>query len=463
MRDSVIGVTVIGSVTGQSYVGGLLGMAGGTLSDAAYIGNVTGNSAVGGIAGHKRDGSSKLEFTGNVLGYASGAGECGVGGIFGLAAGNGYTHVALKTAGTVSCSDVSNTKAPNTGGIIGRADQSRIEDSENRATVIGGDRTTGIIGTSNGTTTFVNTRNYGNVTGWNDVAGFIAYTSFGNNVFQDSINYGNITSNSGSYRVAGIASALEANGCCAHKMINVQNYGNISGGNESGGLLGNSNYITFTDVANYGNVSGVYNDVGGIAGKCTGCIMTNVKNFGNVTGANNAVGGIAGTYMGTITGGSSSGTITGNNAVGGIVGNFNANATYPGQVTGMTSTANIIGTVGGTGSGGIIGALNSGYSSSTPVIVEKSSFSGSIKANSQCGGIVGQINQFATVRRTSMTGGSIECNTASGGIIGLVNNNNVLVEQSFSKGKVKGLTYAGGFVGHVQRLPANSVAFNDNY
>ncbi|RYZ58211.1 MAG: hypothetical protein EOP07_07740 [Proteobacteria bacterium] len=461
--NSIIGVTAIGSVTGQTNVGGLLGRAGGTLSESAYIGNVTGNIAVGGISGTKRDGSSKLEFSGNVLAYASGASECQAGGIFGFAAGNGYTHVSLKTSGTVICTDISNNKASNTGGIIGRADQSRIEDSENRASVSGGNQTTGIIGSSNGTTTFVNTRNYGNVTGWNDVAGFIAYTSFGNNVFQDSINYGNITSNSGNYRVAGFASALESNGCCAHKMINVQNYGNISGGNESGGLLGNSSYVTFTDVANYGNVSGVNNDVGGIAGKCSGCVMTNVKNFGNVTGVYNAVGGIVGTYTGTITGGSSSGTITGNNGVGGIAGYFNTTTTYTGQVSGMTSTANIVGTVGGTGSGGIIGVLNSGQSSSTPMIVEKSSFNGSIKANSQCGGIVGQINQFATVRRTSMTNGSIECNTASGGIIGLVNNNNVLVEQSFSKGKVKGLTYAGGFVGHVQRLPANSVAFNDNY
>ncbi|RYZ91485.1 MAG: hypothetical protein EOP04_00010 [Proteobacteria bacterium] len=461
--NSIIGVTAIGSVTAQSYVGGLIGRAGGTLSESAFIGNVTGNVNVGGIAGHKRDGSSKLEFTGNVLAYASGTSECGAGGIFGLASGNGYTHVALKTSGSVSCTDVSNTKAPNTGGIIGRADQSRIEDSENRATVTGGDRTTGIIGSSNGTTTFVNTRNYGDVTGWNDVAGFIGYTSFGNNVFQDSANYGNIKSNSGSYRVSGIASALEANGCCAHKMINVSNYGNISGGNESGGLIGNSSYITITDSANYGNISGVQGLVGGIAGSCSYCTMTNVKSTGDITGVNNNVGGIAGALTGSISGGSSSGKISGSNATGGAVGIFNSNSAVSALITGFTSNAIIQGSVGGQGNGGIVGILSSGYSSTSPGVIEKSSFTGSIKANSQCGGIVGQTNQYNIVRRVFMNGGSIECSTAAGGVIGLVNGNNVLVEQSFSKGKVKGLTYAGGFVGHVQRLPANSVAFNDNY
>jgi hypothetical protein len=461
--NSVIGVTAIGSVTGQSYVGGLIGHASGTLSDSAYIGNVTGNSIVGGVVGFKRDGSSKLEFTGNVLAYASGATECAAGGIFGLAQGNGYTHVALKTSGSVTCTDVSNTRAQNTAGIIGRADQSRIEDSENRANVTGADRTTGIIGSSNGTTTFVNTRNYGNITGMSDVGGFLGYTSFGNNIFQDSSNYGTIRGNATNARVSGVAVGLESNGCCTHKMINVANYGNVFGGNETGGLLAGASNVKFSDSSNFGNITSQNNETGGIAGKCQNCEMTNVKNSGNISASGNAIGGIVGNFTGSLTGATSSGTVSGNVGVGGIAGYLNGNVYYSGLITGAASTAVITGSVGGAASGGIVGLMNNGYSSSGPMIVEKSTFNGSLKANTQCGGIVGQTNQYAIIRRVAMTGGSVDCSTAAGGVIGLVNNNNLLVEQSSSRGTVKGLTYAGGFVGHVQRLPANSVAFNDNY
>jgi len=100
----------VSSVNGTHHVGGLVGSNGGTVSDSYSIGNVTGNESVGGLVGENNGTVSNSYSTGSVVGEAktggliginwgtvsnsystaSVTGEVSVGGLIGLNYENGY-------------------------------------------------------------------------------------------------------------------------------------------------------------------------------------------------------------------------------------------------------------------------------------------------------------------------------------------------------------------------------------
>jgi len=71
-----------GSVNGESYVGGLVGVNVGDLSDSYATGSVTGNSSVGGLAGANHDAVSQCYSIGIVTGSSSVGGLVGASGNF---------------------------------------------------------------------------------------------------------------------------------------------------------------------------------------------------------------------------------------------------------------------------------------------------------------------------------------------------------------------------------------------
>lgn len=458
---TVTGNFATGTVVGTDSVGGLVGRESGTFANNLVIATVTGVVNVGGAIGYKWNGLSNIEFSGSVTASAAGNTACNAGGIVGANYGAGYTYSGMKTAGTVTCTDSSANHAANTGGFIGFSDNSRVDASENRADVTSaGSRVTGIIGGANNNLIITNTKNYGNIIGYDQVAGFIGYDSFGNNQFTDSVNYGNVTSQG---TAAGISAGLESNGCCAHTYTNVSNYGTITGGGNVGGIIGNHYYATLTNVTNYGNIVGG-NNVGGIAGNGAYLTIVGATSSGNITGDGVYVAGLIGgaSYI-SITDGHSSGTISGAGNVGGIIGVFSTNATYNGLITASDSSATIVGSASGSNTGGLIGSSNDGYSAAKPIIIEKSRYTGKLSGNRNCGGIIGATNNYVTLRKNQVNA-SVTCAGGNvGGFIGLVNQNNTLIEQNAVRGTVVGSTYTGGFVGLVQKIPGNIVAFNDNY
>jgi len=154
---------------------------------------------------------------------------------------------------------------------------------------------------------------------------------------------------------------------------------------------------------------------------------------GTVTGGD-YVGGIVGTNGGTVTGGNStnttSGTVTGASFVGGVVG-YNDSGT----VNNWNSAANVTGTV--WDNGGVVG-WNSGT-------VQYCTFSGAIEGAETTGGVVGKSK--GTVEYCSSTGSVTGNGENAGGVLGY-NFEGGIVENCFFTGNtVEGLRSVGGVVG----------------
>ena len=92
-----------GNVTGEGYIGGLVGGSAGTASNSCFTGSVTGNDVVGGLVGINTGTVSDSYFTGSVTGNNL------VGGLVG--GSNGTVSNSYSTGGVIGNSDV--------GGLVG--------------------------------------------------------------------------------------------------------------------------------------------------------------------------------------------------------------------------------------------------------------------------------------------------------------------------------------------------------
>ncbi|WP_302486795.1 hypothetical protein, partial [uncultured Megamonas sp.] len=350
------------------YVGGLVGKTTGSISDGRNNGVITGNKYVGGLVGS--NGTKDItEITLKNLTNDSSAEIIGneyVGGI----AGSNY--------GTITAENQTN--------LI------------NRGSITGNKYVGGIAGENNGTITNVNNDIVLNAIG-SDAMYFGGVTGINteNGTITDATNSGNINASGATY-VGGIAG--ENNG--ELNKFN-GNYGNVTGGDKVGGAVGkntvdinnaelvsagtvtsaggaggifaeNSGNITNSDLSNNGAVKGDNNNLnsgtGGLIGINSGNISnTSLRNEvnGKVSGVYN-VGGLIGINSGTITGGRddantyykyqiyNNGTIKAENGsnIGGLIG-YNKNN---GSLTAGYNTGNIAAS-GSTNVGGIVG-INEG-------------------------------------------------------------------------------------------------------
>lgn len=283
-------VTLVGgSITGDSYVGGIVGNAIGentVISNATNSASVTGNSQVGGIVGIITGNSVNKSKVNNVINTGTINGNAGndVGGLIGSLnnsqlIGNSYNLGAVTSSGH----DV--------GGLVGSALNSTIGDGTNlvynRLDVTGAYNVGGIVGNMEGSSV-QNAENSGTVlaTGYDD----------GNYTFHTDYT-GNGYSKGGSKTVA----------------VNVANAGGIAGSATYVYKQNNGAHIkvgsTIKEVTNTGDVSSKQNgndfydagNVGGIVGSAVDTNITNATNQENeIRGAHN-VGGIAG-YFGSSVG-----------------------------------------------------------------------------------------------------------------------------------------------------------------
>lgn len=411
-------VTLVGgSITGDSYVGGIVGNAIGentVISNATNSASVTGNSQVGGIVGIITGNSVNKSKVNNVINTGTINGNAGndVGGLIGSLnnsqlIGNSYNLGAVTSSGH----DV--------GGLVGSALNSTIGDGTNlvynRLDVTGAYNVGGIVGNMEGSTV-QNAENSGTVLAtWYSVD-----------------NYGN---SNGKYNYH----SAEYNGVRSEN-VNVANVG---------GIAGISSNSTITNVENNGDVStetigktgddiNIYRagNVGGVVGSAVDTNITNATNKENsVRGAHN-VGGIAGYFSGT-------GTINkGINDGGDIMatgarynGNFITETVRP--ITGDANESFIIGNI-----GGIVGYMEgngakvTGSANRGTVHTDEPGDPTNVKdwqKAANVGGIVGKID-----RRT--TGN-------------LKNDNNEIdvtkaaVSNSYNTGDVLGYTGVGGVAG----------------
>lgn len=412
-------VTLVGgSITGDSYVGGIVGNAIGentVISNATNSASVTGNSQVGGIVGIITGNSVNKSKVNNVINTGTINGNAGndVGGLIGSLnnsqlIGNSYNLGAVTSSGH----DV--------GGLVGSALNSTIGDGTNlvynRLDVTGAYNVGGIVGNMEGSTV-KNAENSGTVLAtWYITEGYTYHTG--------ESNSGNLPSGN-----------LNGDGT-ATTTVNVANVG---------GIAGISSNSTITNVENNGDVStetigetgddiNIYRagNVGGVVGSAVDTNITNATNKENsVRGAHN-VGGIAGYFSGT-------GTINkGINDGGDIMatgarydGNFITETVRP--ITGDANESFIIGNI-----GGIVGYMEgngakvTGSANRGTVHTDEPGDPTKVKdwqKAANVGGVVGKIDRSDTV---TINAGNV---------------NNAAVSNSYNTGDVLGYTGVGGVAG----------------
>jgi len=227
-----------GNVTGDAYVGGLVGhLSGGRINKAYGTGIVSGVTAVGGAIGFFVNAHlTNVYATGNVFGTNSEAG--------GLV---GYVHGTQIRSITNAFATGDVQGKYGVGGLIGRADEIPVTNvfaTGNVTTIDQGNNTGGLVGQALSGTNIINAYATGNVTGWVEVGGLI----------------GQIT------KVA---------------VINAYAIGEVSGRSRVGGLIGKKNDApvtigSITNAFSTGPVTATSTDTGRLIGVPFDLTLTNI-------------------------------------------------------------------------------------------------------------------------------------------------------------------------------------------
>ena len=503
-RGTVSNIVNATSVTGgdetadnvSEYVGGLVGINGGSIENGRNNGTITGTKYVGGMVGSNAQGATLT----NLVNDSSAAieGEQYVGGIAGSNAGsisatdNGLINRGSITGnkfvggvagvneegGTIenTISNIElNVKTPytddnntdndpaffggvvgqNSGTVIGARNQSSVDVAADGATFVGG-----IIGQNTSTGSLQGQiLNEGTVSGLSNVGGIIGENqnaSLLNNQTKDE--HGNII------------------------RLQITNEGNVSA--TKGGAAGifyknnitgtegdvNANAINNVDIINKGTVTGGEDKnsvTGGLFGINTGNITNStLTNTGTVKGGG-TVGGLIGDNSGSASGSvfTNDGKVEGKYKVGGLFGinsgSFNTSSlinTVKAQVTGTQNVGGLIGVNSGNIEGGRLeadGITDAGY------YKYQIYNNGTINVTGEgknVGGLIGyNADETASGAEGSLTAGyntgtiNASGSTNVGGIVG---NNEGIVDQVFNTvmtadgtGAITGGTNVGGLVG----------------
>jgi len=301
-----------GSVTGNDYVGGLVGENSGSVSDAYNTGAVIGNGdKIGGLVGRNRsdngDGTiSNSHSTGPVNGNDR------VGGLVGYNTGeitNSYSTSEVQGSNSI-------------GGLVGRnSDVGSVSNAYSTGAVSGNDSVGGLVGENSGSIS--NAYSTGVVTGDVSVGGLVGDNDTGSN------------SDTGSIVDSHATGLVRGNG------------------NNAGGLVG-SNVGSISNAYATGDVDGSYdggiNNVGGLVGYNNQGSIDNAYATGSVSGRDR-VGGLVGyNDYGFVRTSYATGNVSGDDRVGGLVG-YNENDGGPsidntyasGSVTGRNEVGGLVG------------------------------------------------------------------------------------------------------------------------
>lgn len=307
---------------GTTNVGGLVGLNdGGHVLSVSVAGEVRGNRNTGGIVGYHIDGMlehsvSQVAIQGVDTAFSSEA----LGGLVGY---NESGHILRSfNEGIV--------KGYRTlGGLVGRQmDGGTIKRSYNLGEIVGRWQAVGgLVGRSE-QSVVENSYNEGDVSGDLDVGGLIGYKDRGR--ITDSYNMGNVLAVGHRGENAGglIGMATRNGGGDEYvELLDVYSTGDVRGALEVGGLVGHSFRLILTNAYSTGNVKNEGDQTGGIIGSAKNSTIINAYSENRVEGDGDNVGGLAGlieatsdTPKMTITTSFSASSVHGENNVGGLVG-----------------------------------------------------------------------------------------------------------------------------------------------
>ncbi len=400
-----------GSVSGDDYVGSLVGKSSGTISNVYVTGNVTGSgNYIGGLVGRSSGTVSNVYITSNV----TGSGDY----IAGLV---GYNDLA--TINNVTASGSVTASGRYVGGLVG-SNSGPLSNISVSGSVTGSDYFTG------------------GLVGYNNLATINNVTASGSVTASGRYVGGLLGSNSGS-------------------LSNVYASGNVQGSSHIGGLVGsNSGELLHTYAT--GNVVGSSDYVGGLLGT-NGSPLSNAYATGNVNGSNKKVGGLVGSNSGPLSNVYATGNVVGSSDyVGGLVGsnsyylensapisnayasgNVTSSGSYIGGLLGyndQTPLNNLIATGNVTGTGDYVGGLI-GYNIGT--ISNVYAATGAVAGSSAVGGLMGW--NFGSLTNAYASGSVTGSDNYVGGLVG---NNTGNLTHVYATGNVTGSSSVGGLVGY---------------
>ncbi len=397
-------------VTGEDFVGGLVGKANNTIISNSYTkaavvgtGTATFNNCVGGLVGWSIESTISNSYTtGNV------SGGDGVGGLIGADTGSTITNCYAR--GSVEGN-------AGVGGLIGGAESSTISNSHATGKVEGsgegGYAGYGIGGLIGGSLNSIISKSYatGSVEGNWGVGGLIGGAE--NSTISNSYATGSVLGNSFVGGLIGGADSSNISYCYATG--EVEGVGEFEGSGEGelagygiGGLIGLSVKTTTSDSHATGSVTGSWG-VGGLIGVETS------ESFNSIHRS----------YA--------TGPVTGQSGVGGLVGILSGSSIHQSY-----STSNVVGS--GDAVGGLVGVS---YKST----IYDSYATGSVQGNDYVGGLVGvetTVETSATIYRSYATG-SVQGNDYVGGLVGMLSGS--AIHNSFAAGSVNGTSNVGRLLG----------------
>ncbi len=401
-----------GSVSGSgNSVGGVVGYNSGSVTNCYNIGDVSGSKYVGGVVGYNYSGGSVTNSynTGAVSGGAD------VGGVVGLNSGNVEN---CYNTGTVSGPDSGTSNY--VGGVVGQ-NHGSVTNCYNTGTVSGPD---------SGTSNYV-----GGVVGWNISSGNVTNCYF---LQQNGVPAQGIGSGSGS----GSATPLSAEAFESQKSFNswteftntweiepIFGRPTLQDNAEIGGTANNPYKIfTATQLKNFATAVNTGSEQSAHAK-----LMNNIDLNGSATNQWTPIGNSEeNAYTGTFNGDGH--TISGlyiNSSTAGYQGLFGR--VNGGTVKDLTVSGNVSG---GMCVGGVVGYNNTG--TVTGCIF---SGSGSVSVSDHVGGVVG-LNRSSVKNCHNI--GEVSGNRYVGGVVG---DNSGTVENCYNTGEVSGNSYVGGVVG----------------
>ena len=317
---------------------------------------------------------------------------------------------------------------------------SKISGCTNAATINGlGGNVGGIVGYMAGAGTITGCTNTGAVSAnGNAVGGILGQANASGGQVLACLNSGSVTNNDSSRKGTGgiVGFCNNSTTINAANKVNIRNEGAVSGGYQTGGIVGYQNGGNISSSYNAGPVQGTYN-VGGIVGeKNNGNIYSFVHNesSGTVTGTYN-VGGIAGLQT--------AGAIHGNldNGANAVVRNEAAVTATGKDGSNYSAAGGIIGRMAG-------GTLGHNSTKNTAANIANVTGSGS---GSSVGGLVGYMTG-GTIRHCRSNATVINNSGFVGGAIGYMTSGTV--EGCYAKGNAKASGNVGGFVGNINNPAA---------
>ena len=241
VSGTVQNLSVSGSVKGDDYVGGVVGLNLGTVENCYNTGEVSGKISIGGVVGDNRGTVKNCYNTGEVSGNRY------VGGVVGYNSGNVEN---CYNTGKVSGPDSGSGNS--VGGVVGwNLSSGNVENCYNTDSVnVSGSSVGGVVGLNHGSVE--NCYNTGEVSATSNVGGVVGYNI--NSTVENCYNIGEVSGGEDVGGVVGYNYSGSVTTCYNTGEVSGNSYvGGVVGRNESGGTVTGCYFLSSTAASGIGS------------------------------------------------------------------------------------------------------------------------------------------------------------------------------------------------------------------